>query len=104
MLAAYAARPFFKSADLSAAARAERFDAFVVDWIVGEARTLELIAELRKLDAACPIVVLTGQVLSGAVDEAEIARAVRDFDLEFSEKPVRTSILSATLTRAFAAR
>jgi|NGEPerStandDraft_6_1074524.scaffolds.fasta_scaffold06680_3 hypothetical protein len=36
------------------------------------------------------------------VDEVDIAEAVRNFDLVFSAKPVRMSILSATLTRAFA--
>ena len=46
---------------------------------------------------------LTAQVLSGVVDEADIADAVKRYDLVFSEKPVRTSILAATLARAFAA-
>jgi hypothetical protein len=40
---------------------------------------------------------------SGAVQEADIASAVAEHGLVFSEKPVRMSILSATLTRAFAA-
>jgi len=76
---------------------------YVVDWIVGERSVLKLIASLRAQDAECPIVVLTAQVLSGVVDEQDIADAVKRYDLVFSEKPVRTSILSATLTRAFAA-
>lgn len=37
------------------------------------------------------------------VHEADIAEAVKRYDPEFSEKPVRTSILTATLARAFAA-
>jgi len=41
--------------------------------------------------------------LTGVVDEADIADAVKRYDLVFSEKPVRTSILAATLARAFAA-
>lgn len=100
----YEARPFYKTADLLSSAAVQRYDGFVIDWIVGETSTLKLIAELRAQDAACPIVVLTAQVLSGVVDEADIAKAVQDFDLVFSEKPVRMSILSATLTRAFASR
>jgi hypothetical protein len=54
---------------------------------------------LRAQDPTCPIVVLTAQVLSGVVDEADIADAVKRYDLVFSEKPVRTSILAATLAR-----
>ena len=46
---------------------------------------------------------LTAQVLSGVVDEADIADAVKRYDLVFHEKPVRTSILAATLARALAA-
>jgi ActR/RegA family two-component response regulator len=99
----YDARPFYKTADLLASASAQHFDGYVVDWIVGESSVLKLIAALREQDTKCPIVVLTAQVLSGVVDEQDIADAVKRYDLVFSEKPVRTSILAATLTRAFAA-
>jgi len=98
----YDARPFYKTADLLASAAAQRYDGFVVDWIVGEKSVLKLISSLREQDPKCPIVVLTAQVLSGVVDEQDIADAVKRYDLVFSEKPVRTSILVATLTRAFA--
>ena len=98
----YDARPFYKTADLLSSATAERYDGFVVDWIVGENSVLNLIASLREQDPKCPIVVLTAQVLSGVVDEADIAEAVKRYDLVFSEKPVRASILTATLTRTFA--
>ena len=98
----YDARPFYRTADLLASAAAQRYDAYVVDWIVGEKSVLKLIASLREQDPKCPIVVLTAQVVSGVVDEADIAEAVKRYDLVFSEKPVRTSILTATLTRALA--
>jgi ActR/RegA family two-component response regulator len=100
----YEARPFYKTADLLSSAKKQKYDGFVIDWIVGESSTLKLIADLRDHDAGCPIVVLTAQVLSGIVDEADIAEAVKKFDLVFSEKPVRMSILSATLSRAFNTR
>ncbi|MGZ5274513.1 MAG: hypothetical protein ACXWCU_01265 [Caldimonas sp.] len=81
----------------------QRYDGFVIDWIVGETSTLKLIASLREQDASAPIVVLTGKVLMGMVDEADIAEAVKTYGLVFSEKPVRMSILSATPALAFAA-
>jgi len=99
----YDARPFYKTADLLSTIAAQQYDAYVIDWIVGEKSTIKLIASLRAQDATCPIVVLTAQVLSGVVDEADIADAVKRYGLVFSEKPVRTSILAATLTRALAA-
>lgn len=98
----YEARPFYKTADLVSSSKAQHYDGFVIDWIVGETSTLKLIAGLRAEDSSCPIVVLTAQVTSGVVDEADIAEAVRTHRIEFSEKPLRMSILSATLGRAFA--
>jgi ActR/RegA family two-component response regulator len=97
----YEARPFYRTSDLLSSMKAQRYDAFVIDWIVGETSTQKLIAELRAQDHACPIIVLTAQVVSGMANEEEIAEAVKKHGLVFSEKPVRMSILSATLTRAF---
>ena len=99
----YEARPFYKTADLVSSAKVQRYDGFVIDWIVGETSTIKLIASLREEDASAPIVVLTAQVLLGMVDETDIAEAVKTFGLVFSEKPVRMSILAATLALAFAA-
>ena len=100
----YDSRPFYKTADLQSSSKTQRYDAFVIDWIVGETSTVKLIAALRAEDTACPILVLTAQVLSGMVQESEIADAVSKFNLVFSEKPVRMAILSASLARAFAAK
>lgn len=97
----YEARPFFGTAELLASLAHERFDGFLIDWIVGETSTVGLIKTIRDQDAKCPIVVLTAQVLAGLVDEADIAAAVNRYALVFSEKPVRASILAATLNRAF---
>jgi len=72
----------------------------VIDWIVGETSVLKLIAALREKDAKSPIVVLTGQVVAGVVEEVDIAEAVKRYDLTFSEKPVRSAILEASLARA----
>jgi CheY-like chemotaxis protein len=99
----YDARPFFTIAELLASIDVHRFDAYVLDWIIGETNALKLIAAIRAKDANCPIVVLTAQVMTGVVDEADIADAVERFDLVFHEKPVRTPILAATLGRAFVA-
>ena len=100
----YDAHPFYRTADLQTRSKNERYDAFVIDWIVGETSTIKLIAAIRAQDATCPIVVLTAQVLAGVVQESEIAQAVASFNFMFAEKPVRMTILSASLARAFAAR
>ena len=100
----YEARPFYKTANLQSSLKTQHHDAFVVDWIVGETSTVKLIAAVRAQDASCPILVLTAQVLSGVVQESDIANAVASFNLVFSEKPVRMTILSASLARAFAGK
>jgi len=100
----YDAHPFYRTADLQTRSKNERYDAFVIDWIVGETSTVKLIAAIRAQDATCPIVVLTAQVLAGVVQKSEIAQAVASFNFMFAEKPVRMTILSASLARAFAAR
>lgn len=101
----FTTRPFYRSADLLASALAAPhvYDGYVLDWIVGDASTSTLIAALREQNARAPILVLTAQMLSGRVDESEIADAVKAYDLIFSEKPIRMPILSASLTRAFLA-
>ena len=73
----------------------------VATWALLAWSVLNLIGSLREQDPKCPIIVLTAQVVSGVVDEQDIADAVKRYDLVFSEKPVRTSILIATLTRLF---
>jgi len=98
----YDARPFYKIAELLASAAAQKYDGYIIDWIVGETSVSKLIGALREKDPRSPIVVLTAQVMAGVVEEADIAEAVKRYDLTFSEKPVRTSILEATLTRALA--
>ena len=98
----YDARPFYKIADLLASVSAQSYDGYIVDWIVDETSVMKLIGALREKDPKSPIVVLTAQVLTGVVEEADIAEAVKRYDLTFHEKPVRTSILEATLARALA--
>jgi FixJ family two-component response regulator len=98
----YAARPYFRTEDLPATSDGPRFDAYVIDWLVGPTSTAGLVSALRARDPRCPIVILTAQVVAGVVDESEIADAVARHGLVFAEKPVRMSILSATLSRAFA--
>lgn len=101
-LLGYDAVSFYKAGDLLAAAA--KFDCFVLDWVVGDGTVLELVRALRSDDPSCPIVILTAQVASGAIDEVDIADAMKRYDLLFCEKPVRASILAAMLSRSLALR
>ena len=50
----YDARPFYRTADCSRACKGNHYDAYVIDWIVGETNTRKLIAALRAGDVAVP--------------------------------------------------
>jgi len=95
------ATPFYTVEDLSRAVSAEPFDGYVVDWLVNKQSARTLIAEIRGRSATCPIVVLTGQMLQGKVDESELASAAAAYRLQYFEKPVRTSAIMSALELGF---
>ena len=99
-LLGFSAWPFSNAADLLSAPTS--FDCYVLDWVVDDETVLDLVASLREASPTCPIVILTGQVATGAIDASDIADAIKRYDLLFCEKPVRAPILAAMLSRAFA--
>ena len=85
--------------------RPQRFDGYVLDWLIGHQDAGALIAAIRAHDPACPIAVLTGQLACGTVDEDVMARVVPAYKQLFVfEKPERVPLILATLNRAFEAR
>lgn len=86
---------------IAAAVTTDRFDGYVLDWIVatnGVRRTArDFVASIRAHDAHCPIIVLTGEVRTGIADEADIAAAMAKYHFKFFEKPARLPIISAAL-------
>lgn len=84
----------------------ERFDGYVLEWILVEdgvrSTVRDLVAFIRSHDASCPIVVLTGEVRTGIADEADIAAAMAEYRLKFFEKPALLSIISAALAGSLA--
>ncbi|MFS8056604.1 helix-turn-helix domain-containing protein [Rhizobium sp. BR 317] len=81
------------------------FDAYVLDWIIErDARrqtALELVENIRARNALCPIVILTGQIRTGNVDEENIAAALARHNLKFFTKPASMPILIAALNASF---
>ena len=86
----------------SVEARGHKPDLIIVDLGLPDRDGIAVIREIRS-QSPVPILVLTAQMATGAVDEDEIASAVAAHDLVFTEKPVRMSILSASLARALSA-
>jgi CheY-like chemotaxis protein len=98
----YQTSSFYTVAALRTALEQRRYDGFVMDWVVGEETSKELISQIRAADAQTPILVLTGQMGSGRVNESAVATALATYGLIYFEKPVRLAIISAALSQALA--
>lgn len=98
----YQTTPFYTVAALRAAMAQRRHDGYVLDWIVGDETVRELIGQIRADCPRTPILVLTGQVGSGRVNESAVATALATYGLLYFEKPVRLAIISAALAQGLA--
>ena len=74
--------------------RARMPDAAILDYDLGDGDALQLLGELRAIDPACAIVILTGQ---GSIDLA--VRAMREGADHFLTKPVELPTLRVILSR-----
>jgi DNA-binding NtrC family response regulator len=90
--------------DLVGQMKIRPFDAYVVDWVLGEGSAAELLGMIRAEDKDCPIVVLTGKMKDDVLLEPAVAEAVATYKLLFFEKPTRLPIISAQVLQALAGR
>ena len=98
------ATAFYTVDALSKAVSAEPFDGYVIDWLVNNQSARAVIAEIRTQSATCPVVVLTGQMRDGNLEESELSAAAAAYRLQYFEKPVRTSAIMSALELGFARR
>jgi DNA-binding NtrC family response regulator len=77
-----------------AAFRDGRPDAAIVDYVLPDGNALELLPRLREIEAAVPIVILTGH---GSIDLA--VRAIKEGAQQFLTKPVELPALLVVLRR-----
>jgi CheY-like chemotaxis protein len=97
----FKASAFYSHAALQAAMQEVEFDGFVVDWLLGNATTEELIRSIRLSgQASAPIILLTGQLITGKANESEVARVIMQFNVNCQEKPTRLTIIAAELSNA----
>ncbi|MGP6457462.1 helix-turn-helix domain-containing protein [Enterobacter ludwigii] len=78
------------------------YDAYVLDWIIGDETCFELIKAIRaSAKKNAMIIVLTGQ-LSGIKDD-EISRAIQDYDIVGPfEKPMKAGVIKSNIDKYFA--
>lgn len=90
-------RGFIDPVELAAAARDTRFDAYVLDWLLGDVTALDIVIELRR-DAAhqhTPIFLLSGNLaLGGVPTDPVLAQAITAHRLFYRAKPYSTRQLA----------
>ncbi|HEX4510548.1 MAG TPA: helix-turn-helix domain-containing protein [Burkholderiaceae bacterium] len=95
------ASPFHDCASLLAALPRRRFDAFVLDWRLGESTATPVIESIRAQCAHVPIVVVTG-----ALAEVETERQLYDLSAQWNfstfDKPMRPMNLANALKQLVA--
>ena len=84
------AQEFTGLAELEAATRATRFDAYVLDWLLGDVTALEIVRILRadSVNENVPIFLLSGNLAVGGVPtDPELAAAIARHRLFYRAKP-----------------
>ncbi|WP_146056737.1 response regulator [Chromobacterium alticapitis] len=86
------ALPYYESQALLQALSHEEFDAFVLDWVLGEPGScMEVIETIRRQSPNVPIIVLTGYALE---HESELSKALQTNGVYYIGKPAPGSILA----------
>lgn len=102
----FVAEPFYAITELASAARKRPFDAYVLDWLLGDTNVSALIAELRVAPGGAdkPIAVLTGQADSAADVASDIAEALATHQVLFFQKPITSAVIAHTLAKLLASK
>lgn len=99
----FEAEAFYNVEGIEDALAQRRFDAFVVDWLLGN-RTSESVIRLVRANygKSVPVLLLTGQIETGMADEAEVASVVSNYAVTPHEKPMRPMLIAAALNQSLA--
>ena len=94
--AGYEARAF-NSGEQLLADNIEGYSAFIVDFMLSNGSSQEVIKAIRQCHPQAPIVLLTGKLRNGQASESELASLLRLTNVLFFEKPLRPSVIAATI-------
>jgi CheY-like chemotaxis protein len=100
----FEAEAFYSPAALERAMEQRAYDGYVIDWILGDRTAETLIRKIRdSMSAVVPIYLLTGEVVTGLVEESEAARVIKQLDVQWKEKPIRLATFTAELQKSLGA-
>ena len=89
--------PFADSASLRAAIAHRRFDAYVLDWLLGDGTAARIVEEIRQLRAHVPILVVTGALMADSDMEKSLLELSAQWNFSTLDKPVRPMNLANAL-------
>ncbi len=96
----FAALALYGLTAFSEALQSQVFDGVVIDWLFGTQTSAEAIRAVRASENPdAPILVLTGELLTGKASESEIGEIIRAYDVACHEKPARMAIIAADLSK-----
>jgi len=97
------ATPFEDAASLHAAIVHRRFDAYVLDWLLGDGTAEGIVEEIRRHRARIPIVVVTGALVADHEMEQQLLRLSAQWNFSTLDKPVRPMNLANALKQLVSA-
>ena len=97
------ATPFVDSASLRAAIAHRRFDAYVLDWLLGEGTAAAVVEEIRKHRPHVPVVVVTGALMADSDLEQSLLALSAQWNFSTLDKPVRPMNLANAIKQLVAA-
>ena len=94
----------YRSGKQLLAAGIDQHDAFVVDFMLSDGDSSQTIVRaIREALPLAPIVLFTGKLRSGQASEAELTTLLRTVNVIFFEKPIRPSVVAASIETQLAA-
>ncbi|WP_169748271.1 response regulator [Xenophilus azovorans] len=99
-----AVQEFTDPAELSLAIRERVFDAYVLDWLLGDVTALDIVVQLRAdaANEAVPIFLLSGNLaLGGVPTDPVLAAAIAEHRLFYRAKPFSTRQLARDICMAY---
>jgi CheY-like chemotaxis protein len=96
------ATPYADSASLRAAIAHRRFDAYVLDWLLGEGTAARIVEEIRQHRSHIPVVVVTGALMADSEMERTLLELSAQWNFSTLDKPVRPMNLANTLKQLVA--
>ncbi len=96
------ATPFADSASLLAALSRRRFDAFVLDWLLGDGTASRVVEAIRLRRTHVPIVVVTGALMADSDMEKTLLELSAHWNFSTLDKPVRPMNLANALKQLVA--